>query len=164
MKECKKCFTQIDTRATICPHCKSSQRLWGHPSASDLLGIIALVIVAGLIGYVEYDKNQKKNNTGRYTELKASVLQVNKYKDSDGLRVSCNGEITNPTNEDFYYVYYEITFFNSKDELVDIANILAENINVLANSKTKFRANISATNPDAEYSKCHVNITKAFIR
>ena len=48
MKKCKACQTEIDSKATKCPHCKADQRGWfrRHPI---LTGILILFVI-GLIG------------------------------------------------------------------------------------------------------------------
>lgn len=59
MKKCKSCQTEIDSKATKCPHCLTDQRGWfrRHPILSGILGIVIFFVVIGAIG-----SNSSKNN------------------------------------------------------------------------------------------------------
>ncbi|MEK9143195.1 MAG: Ltp family lipoprotein [Patescibacteria group bacterium] len=44
MKKCKACQTEIDSKATKCPHCQTDQRSWfrKHPILTIILGLFVL--------------------------------------------------------------------------------------------------------------------------
>lgn len=48
MKKCKSCQTEIDLKATKCPHCRADQRGWfkRHP----ILTVILVLVVIGMFG------------------------------------------------------------------------------------------------------------------
>lgn len=48
MKKCKSCQTEIDSKATKCPHCRADQRGWfkRHP----ILTVILILVVIGMFG------------------------------------------------------------------------------------------------------------------
>jgi hypothetical protein len=52
MKKCKSCQTEIDAKATKCPHCQADQRGWfrRHPILTGVLGLVLFFIVVGAIG------------------------------------------------------------------------------------------------------------------
>lgn len=52
MKKCKSCQTEIDQKATKCPHCKSDQRGWfrRHPILTVILGLFVFSIFMGAVG------------------------------------------------------------------------------------------------------------------
>src|SRR5579859_6638068 len=52
MKLCKSCKTEIDAKATRCPHCQADQRPWPkkHPILTGILVIVLVFVVLGAIG------------------------------------------------------------------------------------------------------------------
>lgn len=48
MKKCKSCQTEIDTKATKCPNCKSDQRNWF--ARHKVLTVIGVLIALAIIG------------------------------------------------------------------------------------------------------------------
>ena len=52
MKKCKSCQTEIDAKATKCPHCQADQRGWfrRHPILMGILGLVVFFIIVGAIG------------------------------------------------------------------------------------------------------------------
>lgn len=52
MKKCKSCQTEIDAKATKCPHCQTDQRGWfrRHPILTGILGLVMFFIIVGAIG------------------------------------------------------------------------------------------------------------------
>lgn len=52
MKKCKSCQTEIDAKATRCPHCQADQRGWfrKHPILTGLLILIVIGAVGGASG------------------------------------------------------------------------------------------------------------------
>ncbi|MCX6730806.1 MAG: Ltp family lipoprotein [Candidatus Roizmanbacteria bacterium] len=56
MKKCKSCQTEIDAKATKCPHCQTDQRGWvkRHPFLTIILGLVIFFIIGS---------NSSKNTT-----------------------------------------------------------------------------------------------------
>src|SRR4030067_3823325 len=52
MKKCKSCKTDIDAKATKCPHCQADQRGWfrRHPILTGLLVLFIIGIVGAVAG------------------------------------------------------------------------------------------------------------------
>lgn len=52
MKKCKSCKTDIDAKATKCPHCQADQRGWfrKHPILTGLLVLFVIGIVGAVAG------------------------------------------------------------------------------------------------------------------
>src|SRR5437763_17098281 len=51
MKKCKSCQTEIDQKATRCPHCQTDQRNW-FARHKIITGILIIIIVFGVLGAV----------------------------------------------------------------------------------------------------------------
>lgn len=63
MKKCKSCKTEIDAKASKCPHCKTDQRNWfrRHPILTGLL----ILFVIGVFGSATSgDSNTTTTNSG----------------------------------------------------------------------------------------------------
>lgn len=75
MKKCKSCQTEIDSKATKCPHCKSDQRGWfrRHPVLTGVLGLIVLFMVFGSMS----GGNQQSNNTTNSSPLESASNKTN---------------------------------------------------------------------------------------
>lgn len=161
MKECKKCFLQIDDRASVCQHCQSSQRMIPNFTVSDILGVFVITICALFAIFTTYNANKKRDDLSTFTELKPTVLHVSTYRIYDGLYFSCIGEISNPTSTSFQKLEFEVSLYNPSGALIDISLPESENLNVPANGTARFRLSSAAANPNETYSRCDVKITKA---
>ena len=69
MKKCKSCKSDIDAKATKCPHCQADQRGWfrRHPILTGLL----VLFVIGIIGVA--GSGGKSEDSGKPTAQTASV-------------------------------------------------------------------------------------------
>lgn len=67
MKKCKSCQSEIDSKASKCPHCQADQRGWfrKHP----ILTVILVVILIGIIGSTSGGNkgNSSVNESGNKT-------------------------------------------------------------------------------------------------
>jgi hypothetical protein len=61
MKKCKSCKSEIDAKATKCPHCQADQRGWmrRHPI---LTGILILFIIGAIGAGLGGDKSKQTSN------------------------------------------------------------------------------------------------------
>jgi hypothetical protein len=68
MKKCKACQTEIDSKATKCPHCQADQRGWfkKHP----ILTIILALFILGIIGSASKGGSTTAGTTTTPTEEK----------------------------------------------------------------------------------------------
>lgn len=78
-KKCKSCQTEIDAKAKKCPHCQADQRSWfgRHPI---LTGIIAIIVVFGMIGAAGGSKSDTQSSGSNTTAETASNKQDNSQK------------------------------------------------------------------------------------
>lgn len=71
MKKCKACQTEIDSKATKCPHCQADQRGWfrKHP----VITVIFVLIVLGMIGSAGTKKGGSTATTAPSTETSTNT-------------------------------------------------------------------------------------------
>lgn len=79
MKKCKSCQTDIDPKATKCPHCQADQRGWfkKHPILSGILGLVIFFIIIGTIGSNGSKNTTPTNGTTTTTTNNSSPTQSN---------------------------------------------------------------------------------------
>jgi hypothetical protein len=69
MKKCKSCKSEIDSKATKCPHCQADQRGWfkRHPI---LTGIFGFILFFGVVGAMSggSDSSKKVGDTATQTD------------------------------------------------------------------------------------------------
>jgi glutaredoxin len=84
MKKCKSCQTEIDQKATKCPHCKTDQRGWfrRHPILTGVLGLIVFFILVGAIGSSGQSNNSAATNR-TIDSMPNNTEQVETSKGSD---------------------------------------------------------------------------------
>lgn len=63
MKKCKSCKSDIDAKATKCPHCQADQRGWfrRHPILTGLLVLFVIGIVGAIAGSGGSDKSTSQS-------------------------------------------------------------------------------------------------------
>lgn len=68
---CKACKTEIDSKATKCPHCQSDQRNWGqrHPIITAIVWILFVLVVIGIF-------TTPKNEITRDNKQKQETVQA----------------------------------------------------------------------------------------
>jgi hypothetical protein len=70
MKKCKSCRSEIDSKATKCPHCQTDQRGWvrKHP-------ILTIILVLFIIGIASTAGSNENSNSNNATKQSAPVDQ-----------------------------------------------------------------------------------------
>jgi hypothetical protein len=70
MKKCKSCKSEIDAKATKCPHCQADQRGWArrHPILTGLLVLFIVGSVMAAAGGGEKKTQTTNNNTAANTD------------------------------------------------------------------------------------------------
>lgn len=65
MKKCKSCKSDIDAKATKCPHCQADQRGWfrRHPILTGLLVLFVIGIVGAIAGSGGSDKSTSQSTS-----------------------------------------------------------------------------------------------------
>lgn len=78
MKKCKSCQTEIDAKASKCPHCKTDQRGWfrRHPILTGLLGLFLFFIIIGAIGSGSKTSNTTTNSEAVDTSSKTEQTET----------------------------------------------------------------------------------------
>jgi len=84
MKKCKKCQTEIDDKATKCPHCQSDQRNWfkRHPILTGILILIFAAIGISAAGNGS-SKTSNQSNQSTPSSSQASNQPAPKSSKSD---------------------------------------------------------------------------------
>ena len=74
MKKCKSCKSEIDNKATKCPHCQADQRGWfkRHPI---LTGLLALIIIGIVASAASGGSKTTNTSTGSATTQSSSQAQ-----------------------------------------------------------------------------------------
>lgn len=105
MKKCKSCKSDIDSKATKCPHCREDQRIWfrRHPILSFLIFLlITPFILAGVTGSPSQNNNggttspaPKKQDTFtanvHFSGTQFTINNLDKY-DCENAKMSVNGD------------------------------------------------------------------------
>lgn len=71
MKKCKSCQSEIDSKATKCPHCQADQRGWfrKHP----FLTVVLVIILVGAISSGSGNKNTSTTSNGKTAQTETKV-------------------------------------------------------------------------------------------
>ncbi|HUQ85781.1 MAG TPA: Ltp family lipoprotein [Candidatus Limnocylindrales bacterium] len=87
MKKCKSCQTEIDLKASKCPHCKSDQRGWfrRHPILTGVLGLFVFFVLIGATGSGNESSNSTATNssTEDSTSNKTEQVETSENKEPD---------------------------------------------------------------------------------
>jgi putative nucleic acid binding protein len=79
MKKCKSCKTEIDAKASKCPHCQADQRGWfrRHPVWTVILTLIVIGIIGSAAGGSKTSTtNNSTSNTQTNTQQTAQVAPI----------------------------------------------------------------------------------------
>ena len=109
MKKCKYCQSEIDAKAKVCPNCKKKQ---SHLFRWILLGVIAVFIVAAVVGNGKKEDFQKEYNQSdvvTYKDVSYSITKVEKTKGSNEYFQAKDG---------YEYVKVTIKIENNSDEKI----------------------------------------------
>lgn len=80
-KTCKACKTEIDSKATKCPNCKSDQRNW-FMKHKILTGILALIVIGVIAGVSGGSKSTTTADTSKTTQSQtATVVDIKAFGD-----------------------------------------------------------------------------------
>lgn len=80
MKKCKSCKSEIDSKATKCPHCQADQRGWfrRHPILTGILVLIVLFVVIGVAnGGGSKNTSQPAAQSNPQSQQTATPEQIN---------------------------------------------------------------------------------------
>jgi len=94
-------------------------------------------------------------------ELTVSDISFKVTKDGCETCVSTMGTVKNNTNEPWANIHFQVTYFNSENEVVDVLNDEDSDLIVGPNLERKFKIKSKATAELSEYHHNSVVITKA---
>jgi hypothetical protein len=91
MKKCKSCKSEIDAKATKCPHCQADQRGWfrRHPILTSILGVIIFIMVIGALG----GSSNSTNKVGETTSQSDSASEETKVQNDTSTKTYKLGEL-----------------------------------------------------------------------
>lgn len=104
MKKCKKCKTDIDNKATKCPHCQSDQRNWFRRHPVWTFFILCLVVPPFLSSFFSSQKNINerleisRQPTPNEEQIKQNLTEQKEWEQSKAGKI-CKEHI-NWTKED----------------------------------------------------------------
>lgn len=93
MKKCKSCQSEIDVKATKCPHCQADQRGWfrKHPILTVIFVVVAIGIFGSASGSNSGNKSQTQkvgeNNTAKVVETVVEKEKVGDYQIGDKIKM-----------------------------------------------------------------------------
>lgn len=158
-KTCCICAEPIRIEAKKCPHCMSIQgKLAGFNY--DVRIQIALVIVAfaclfWIIFKPSPDVAQYRN------KIEFRNLQTYAEEKKDGEYVSCIGDISNKSPENWRDLLLEARFYNSNNILIDTFTSTNLKTYIRADEVIKIRIRDKADRPIKEYARCELYIQDA---
>ena len=165
MNKCKKCISEIDDQAVICPHCNTRIKLLKSLRIGDYANIVIYTGIISFFSYILFDAASEKFNPSykkaSFTDLEAKVIQVNRYSNFDAEYSSCLAEIINPTDKKFRDLYMEVSLYDKESNLVDVYTTHDDSTRVPKNGSVKLRVRATATNHSATYARCEIRITDA---
>ena len=81
MKKCKSCKSEIDAKASKCPHCQTDQRGWfrRHPVWTVILALIVIGIISSAAGGSKTSTNSSGSSTAQTnTQSQSTATNVTK--------------------------------------------------------------------------------------
>ncbi len=123
MKECPSCCEQINVKAIKCPRCQAWQSKWRFDQSNLKHQFILIVLLLAVMGAAYSGFIGSMFGTGSFEESKALIKIENSninYTIKDcGARVSVIGTIYNDSKTTWKDLYFEVQFYNDKNELID---------------------------------------------
>lgn len=165
MKECPSCCEQINAKAKKCPRCQAWQSKWRFDQSNlkhQFIFIALLLIVMGAL-YTGFIGNIL--SPGNFNDSKALINVTNSsfnYSIEDcGARISVIGTIANNSDKTWKDVYFEVQFFNDKNELIDTISENEYDLVLLPKDKTTFKIKGAADKEEAAYDHHEIIIKTA---
>ena len=163
-KTCRSCYTEIDSRAKICLHCRSYQGklvFLRHP-ASALIFVIPLMVPVVVFMFAAFNKFRRGEDFAVYRD-QIKVLQSEiKFGEYDGRpSVVVIGTVNNTSNVDWEDIHFEVKFFDHQDKLADVMNERVFRIAVSANDHSTFKVSSYREFPEDKYVSHKIRVTCA---
>lgn len=147
-KICKKCKSEIDNTAKVCPHCRKKQ---GMP-----LWLIVVLVIVGISMISSFsssetnsgeEKTGTTNNKSNKTTEKFTLLDGhNGFAGDYNIGYYVEGYVQNNTDKEYSYVSIEFNLYDSEGALIGTA---IDNVNNLeSNGKWKFKASSLTTSEE----------------
>ena len=165
MKECPSCCEQINAKAIKCPHCQAWQSKWRYDQSNlkhQLIFITTLLAVfgvayTGLIGSMfgsgDFDDNKNL--------IKIENSNFNYAVKDCGARISIIGSIQNDSEITWKDIYFEVQFFNDKNELIDTISENEYDLLLLPTESTSFKITGAADKEKSSYDHHKIIIKSA---
>lgn len=144
-KKCKKCMSEIDKKATVCPNCRSKQV---SPIAVIFVIICFIIIGTAIASSGDNEKSEStgKNNTQTVYSI-GETFKTSKYEitiDSVKEKTKVGTQYLNSTPADGgVYVAVEFSYKNISDEPIGMFNF--PSINLIDSKGTKYSYDVSAS-------------------
>jgi len=165
MKQCPSCCEQINTKAIKCPRCQTWQSKWRFDQSNLkhqfifvtlLLGGMAAAytgFIGSIFGTVGFEESK--------TLIKIKSSNIHHAINDCGARVSVIGTIYNDSEITWKDVYFEVQFYNDKNELIDTISDNRYDLLLLAKDKTTFKITGSADKEQSLYNHHKIIIKSA---
>lgn len=162
-KICKECLEEIKAEAKKCPKCQayqsSVQRFMRSPTGGSMVGIII-----GLGFYVWFANSFLFQDDSIYNPTE--ILEVSDtsfhFKELDcGFKVSLIGTITNKSDGPLEKVVFDVEYYDSEGNTIDVINDKLYDLVIPANSSKKFKVSGNTAAEKGLYASSKVVISKA---
>lgn len=141
-KICKKCKSEIDNGAKICPNCRKKQ---GMPIWLIVILVIVGISMISSLSSEESNSNNEKAGTTKVDSI--SLLDGHTGVASNEYSYDINGILQNNTNNEYSYVSVEFYVYDSQGNLLDTCDDYSNGLE--PNAKWNFTASCFFENDDS---------------
>ena len=165
MKECPSCCEQINAKAIKCPRCQAWQSKWRYDPSNLKHQLIFITVLLSVFGAAYTGFIDSMLSPGNFDDNKSLIKIENSnfnYAIKDcGARISVIGSIHNDSEITWKDVYFEVQFFNDKNELIDTISENRYDLILLPKDKTTFKLTGAADKEKSLYDHHKIIIKSA---
>lgn len=165
MKECPVCCEQINFKAKKCPRCQAWQSKWRFDQSNLKHQFVFITFLLILFGSLYAAFIEDILSPGDFADSKSLINISNtsfNYSIKDcGASISVIGTINSDSDKTWKDVYFEVRFFNKKNELIDSISENKYDLIILPKDKTTFKISGAADKQQSSYDHHKVIIKTA---
>lgn len=112
------CTKEIDDSAKMCPYCRSRQTVFEKHKNIFLLSFLAVLMLFIFFPQIKYHYTHVEF-APYLKDMSISETSIRFKTDNYGVQAIAMGKLTNNTPYTWYDVLFELSLYNSKNELID---------------------------------------------